>query len=70
VVQDTGFTGIIPAGEGVLAFGTLEEASRAIDQVLVDPPLHARAARAIASEYFDSNRVLTQLVEKALSGSP
>lgn len=65
VVQDTGFGEAIPTGEGVLTFSTPEEATDAIERLTSDPERHARAARAIAEEYFDSDRVLTKLVDEA-----
>ena len=67
VVQDTGFGRVIPAGEGVLAFATLDQAVEAIGRLAEEPDRHAAAARAIAAEYFDSARVLTRLIEQALS---
>jgi hypothetical protein len=70
VVQDTGFSKIIPSGEGILAFETLEEAGEAIANLRASPEQHAKAARTIAAEYFDSRLVLERLVEKALAGSP
>jgi hypothetical protein len=66
VVQDTGFAGVIPVGEGVLCFRTLEEAAAAIQEVQANYSRHARAARAIAEEYFDSDKVLTRLIDEAL----
>ena len=66
IVQDTGFGSAIPTGEGLLTFTTLEEAQDAIARLASDPERHAKAARAIAHEYFDSDKVLTQLIEKAL----
>jgi hypothetical protein len=65
IVQDTGFGRAIPTGEGVLAFSKPEEATAAIEQLTSDPVRHAAAARAIAEEYFDSDRVLTRLVDEA-----
>jgi hypothetical protein len=65
IVQDTGFTRFIPAGEGVLAFSTMDEAAGAIDRVTSDPGRHALAAREIAAEYFDSGKVLKRLIEEA-----
>ena len=65
VVQDTGFGVAVPVGRGVLAFGTMEEAEEAIEQLAADPVGHAQAARAIAHEYFDSDRVLTRFIEQA-----
>ncbi len=66
VVQDTGFGRAIPTGEGILTFSTPEEATDAIERLTSDPDRHAKAARAIAEEYFDSDKVLTRLIEKAL----
>jgi hypothetical protein len=63
VVQDTGFR--IPTGEGLFAFSTPEEAADAIEDLAADPERHARSARELAEEHFDSDRVLTRLVEDA-----
>ena len=70
VVQDTGFAPVLPVGEGILSFRTLEEAAAAIREVEGDYARHARAARALAEEYFDSNKVLTRLIEEALTAEP
>jgi hypothetical protein len=67
VVQDTGFGRAIPTGEGVLAFGTLEEAADAIGRLADEPERHAKAARAIAGEFFDSDKVLSRLIDTALT---
>ena len=64
VAQDTGFGQSLPVGEGLLAFGTVEEAAAAVDDVLARPREHARAARAIAEELLDSDRVLGRLLER------
>jgi hypothetical protein len=70
VVQDTGFSKMIPSGDGVLAFATLEEASGAIENLIRAPEHHAKAAQAIALEYFDARQVLPRLVEKAFERNP
>jgi hypothetical protein len=62
VVQDTGFSEIIPTGEGLFAFTDPDGAVRGIDAVEADYPRHQAAARAIAREYFDSDRVLGDLL--------
>ncbi len=67
VVQDTGFGSVLPTGEGVLSFRTMEEAADAIREVEGDYDRHAKAARAIAEEQFDSDKVLTRLIEEAAS---
>jgi hypothetical protein len=64
VAQDTGFSRALPVGEGLLSFGTLEEAAAAVEDVLARPREHARAAQAIASELLDSDRVLGRLLER------
>lgn len=64
VTQDTGWTDYLPSGTGLLAFRTQDEAVQALKQVEADPKMHARAARQIAEEHFDSNRVLGDLLEQ------
>ncbi len=70
VVQDTGFSSVLPVGEGLLAFRTVEEAADAVREVVAHYGRHSQAARAIAGDYFDSDKVLTSLVERALERSP
>jgi hypothetical protein len=64
VAQETGFTSFLPTGEGLLAFETVEEAAAALDEVESDYARHADAARELAVEHFDSNKVLARLLEK------
>ena len=63
VVQDTGFSRWLPTGEGVFAFLTVDDAARLIDDVASDYARHAKAARAVAEAYFDSDLVLGRLME-------
>ena len=67
LVQDTGFSANIPVGRGLIAFRSLAEAVAGVDAIAADYDGHARAARALAEEYFDSDRVLTGLLEEALA---
>lgn len=69
VVQDTGFSSHLPVGAGLLAFSSPEEAAAQLAEVSGDYPRHASAARDLAVEYFDSDRVLARLLEEA-STSP
>ncbi|MSO88962.1 MAG: glycosyltransferase family 1 protein [Rhodospirillaceae bacterium] len=69
VVQDTGFPAALPVGLGVVPFTTKEEAIAGIQAVEADYPRHARAAREIARDYFDSDRVLSQLIDDAMRPS-
>ena len=71
VLQDTGFSSVLPTGQGILPFSTLREALDAIGR-LTDPTeyvKHCAAARAIAEEWFDSRTVLPQLLEAAANGA-
>jgi hypothetical protein len=70
VVQDTGLAGVLPVGEGLLAFRSLEEAADALREVEGDYARHAKAARAVAEACFDSDAVLTRLVEEAMQARP
>jgi hypothetical protein len=69
VVQDTGFAGTLPVGEGILSFETLREAAAAIFEVQANYTRHAQAARAIAEACFDSDVVLAQVIDEAMAAS-
>ena len=66
LVQDTGFTRTLPADEWLVAFSTVEEAVAGARAIVDDYDNHALAARVIAEEYFDSDRVLAAMLEDAL----
>jgi hypothetical protein len=63
VVQDTGWTGIIQSEAGALGFETVEEATEAVGEVMGDWYRHSEAAKGVASDYFDSSKVLNALLE-------
>lgn len=65
VVQDTGFGSVLPVGEGILSFSCLQEAVAAIQELEANYARHARAARAIADEFFDAGDVLARLIDEA-----
>jgi hypothetical protein len=62
VAQDTGFSNVLPHGAGLWAFSTLDEAAAAVDRINGDYPQQARAARALAEEYFEAGRVAGKLL--------
>lgn len=66
VVQDTGFGAVLPVGEGLLTFTSLEQAVAGIRDVEANYASHAKAARAIAEAYFDSDKILARLIAQAL----
>jgi hypothetical protein len=63
ITQRTGFEQFIPEGKGLLGFTNADEAVEAIRMVNADYPAHARAARAIAVEYFDALKLLDDVAE-------
>lgn len=63
VTQDTGFSNILPTGEGLFAFRTMDEALAAIDAINSDYRRHCEAARAIAEEYFEASRVAARFLK-------
>jgi len=67
IVEDTGFSDVLPSGEGILPFTDLDSAAAAIDEVQRHAAKHSAAARRAAEEHFDFRRVLPPLVETAVS---
>jgi hypothetical protein len=63
IAQDTGFAPFVPTGTGLLSFATGEEALDAVAAVRGDYERHRQGARALAEDVFDSDRVLTRLIE-------
>jgi hypothetical protein len=64
LAQETGFSRFLPTGEGLFAFQTAEDVLAAIEALRRDYPRHARAARAVAEEHFDSDKVLSRLLRR------
>jgi hypothetical protein len=66
VVQETGFSRVLPTGEGIVPFTTPEEAAWAVREVEAAYNRHSRTARELAEEYFDSRAILGRLVDQAM----
>jgi hypothetical protein len=62
LAEETGFSELYPTGEGLLSFTTLDEALAGVEQIASDHERHGRAARALAEQHFDSDRVLGRLL--------
>src|SRR5437667_6316197 len=58
VVQDTGPSALLPNGEGMFRFSTVEQAAEALEAINVDYEKHCRAARQVAETFFDARRVV------------
>jgi hypothetical protein len=63
IAQETGFSGYLPCGEGLFSFRTPDDVLRAIEAVNADYARHAQAARVLATQYFESGRVLSRLLK-------
>ena len=63
IVEDTGFGTYLPVGEGLVTFDGVDNAKAAIEEVIANYPRHRTAARHIAEEFFDSDKVLRQLLK-------
>ena len=66
VVEHTGDSCILPEGEGLFRFRDLDEAVAAIEAVEADYERHSGAARTLAEERFDGERVVRKVLERAL----
>jgi hypothetical protein len=63
ITQDTRWSAYIPSGAGVLAINNLEDALEAVNEISGNYAYHARAAKNIAHEYFDSFKVLGDILD-------
>lgn len=64
IAQETGFSRFLPTGEGLFAWEDLDSALAAIEALPRDYDRHRQAARCLAEEYFDSDRVLGRLLDE------
>src|SRR5439155_3505734 len=64
LAQDTGIKKLYPTGAGLVTFRTLEQAADGVHEITRNYDRHARAARDIAEEFFDSDKVLGRLLAK------
>ena len=66
IVQHTGQSRILPDAEGLFRFRDTEEAVQAILTVEGDYETHSRLARQLAEDHFDAEKVVRQVLERAL----
>ncbi|NNC88158.1 MAG: glycosyltransferase family 1 protein [Akkermansiaceae bacterium] len=67
VVQDTGFSNVLPCGEGLISIDTPDDAVAALQRVEADYAHHREAARTLAHDCFGSDRVLARFVDDAFA---
>lgn len=64
VAQDTGWSKYIPSGNGLFSFNDMDSAIEAVKCVTADRKKHQKTAVEIAHNFFDSNLVLTEMLDK------
>jgi hypothetical protein len=66
VAQDTGLGQHLPTGTGLVLFDDVFGAQAGLADVLTRYRHHADAARALAEDHFDSDKVIADLIDSAL----
>jgi hypothetical protein len=69
LAQSTGLDGVLPTGEGLVTFSSLEEAVAGAESIDARYEAHCRSARRLAEEYLAHDVVLPALLETALATS-
>jgi hypothetical protein len=64
IAQDTGFERRLPTGAGLFPYSTAEDVIAAVEGLHRDYERHRRAAREVAAEHLDSDRVIGSLLER------
>ncbi len=65
VTQDTGFGTVIPTGDGLFAYATMDEAVEALARINGDYAAHSAGARRTAAEAFGAGPVLRRFLADA-----
>ena len=65
ITQETGFSNVLPTGEGLFAFSTMDQILESIDAMNAAYDRHARTAREIAHEFFAHDVVLPRLLQES-----
>ncbi len=64
ITQDTAFGNILPLGEGLFAFTTMDGVLAALEAINANYVKHSAAAREIAEGYFKAEKVLADLIDR------
>ncbi len=59
VIQDNGLEGLLPPGDGLFLVNSVDEAADAVSRICAEPKRHSLAARRIAVEHLDAEKILS-----------
>ena len=62
ITQETGFSNVLPTGEGLFAFSDMDGILAAIDAINADYSRHREAAAGVARDFFEYDVVLKPLL--------
>ena len=65
ITQETGFTRNYDGDVGLLAFRSLGEIAEGVKMINTDYKKHSDAARRVAREFFEAEKVLKSLLDRA-----
>jgi hypothetical protein len=65
VIQETGFTKTYGGNAGLLSFRSLDEIVDAVKTINADYAKNSRAARALAREFFEAEKVVKSILDRA-----
>jgi hypothetical protein len=65
IIQETGFTKLYGGNAGLLSFRSLAEIVEAVKEIKADYARHSRAARNIARDVFEAEKVVAELLDRA-----
>ena len=63
IAQATGFENVLPVGEGLFAFRTLDDVAAAVETIERDYARACRAARGVAEEWLEASRVCRRFLD-------
>ena len=65
ITQETGFTKLYGGEAGLLSFQSLDEVTNAVTAINREYAKHSRAARDIAREFFEAEKVVKSILDRA-----
>jgi hypothetical protein len=65
IIQETGFTKIYGGKAGLVSFRSVGEIAEAVKRINADYAKHSRAAYNLAREFFESEKVLKSILDRA-----